>query len=255
MIRDFANVRPKVSIIVAVYNRVAEISECLDSVIGQSFKSWELVVIDGGSNDGTVEVINAYAEHIRYFHTGPDSGIASAWNHALEHVSGEWYLFLGSDDRLHDKDVLQTASYNFDDQDYHFIYGSVTFVGSLNNQIIGEEFDRDKLKRRMTIPHMACFHSSVIFENFRFNERLSISIDYHLMIQNLDKMFRYIDVPITIAGANGVSITETFTALNENFSIQKESTEIPFYFPYCLLVYYTARERIRKFVQLFRVLL
>ena len=238
----------KITIIIAVYNRKSEISACLDSVIKQSYGLWELIVIDGGSDDGTLDVIESYSEFISYFHSGPDSGIASAWNHALTHATGDWYLFLGSDDRLYNGDVLLDAAHKLQDTDSDFIYGSVTLLDPSKDVILGEQFDRNKLKRRMTIPHMGCFHSAGIFAEYRFNEQLSISIDYDLMVNNLDKSFRFIDIPITVAGNNGVSVTNKFIALTENFLIQRKSKEIAFFLPYISLFYYFAREKIKEIV-------
>jgi glycosyltransferase involved in cell wall biosynthesis len=95
-----------ISIITVVYNSVATIEETIVSVLNQSYRNVEYIIIDGGSNDGTVEVVEKYANQLAYFVSEPDSGLYDAMNKGITASSGEWLLFLNSGDSLFNKHVL-----------------------------------------------------------------------------------------------------------------------------------------------------
>src|SRR3990172_6849742 len=103
MNQEFA---PLISIIVAVYNGKATLQQCIDSVAQQTYPNKELVIIDGGSNDGTVELLEKNRSKFSYWISEPDRGIYNAWNKGLVQAHGEWVCFLGADDYLWDATVL-----------------------------------------------------------------------------------------------------------------------------------------------------
>ena len=90
---------PMISVIVAVYNGQATLKQCLDSVTQQTYENTELIVIDGGSTDGTVDLLRANQEKIAYWISEPDRGIYNAWNKALTQARGDWICFLRSEER------------------------------------------------------------------------------------------------------------------------------------------------------------
>lgn len=98
---------PVISVIIAVYNGHSTLRQCLDSIIGQKFQNMELIVIDGGSTDGTLELLGEYSSHLAYWISEPDKGIYNAWNKALVHAKGDWICFLGADDFFWSVDVLK----------------------------------------------------------------------------------------------------------------------------------------------------
>lgn len=100
---------PEVSIITAAYNAYASIEECLRSVAGQVGVKCEHIVIDGGSTDGTVEVLRGHASGLAYWCSEPDAGIADAMNKGLDHAIGKWVAFIHADDCLAGSDVLALA--------------------------------------------------------------------------------------------------------------------------------------------------
>ena len=91
-------IKPKVSIITIVYNNVQYIRQAIVSVLSQNYSDIEYIVIDGGSTDGTVEVIKEYIDHITVFISEPDKGIYDALNKGIQNSSGEIIAILHSDD-------------------------------------------------------------------------------------------------------------------------------------------------------------
>lgn len=100
---------PDVSIVTATYNANASIRKCLRSVADQADVTCEHIVVDGGSTDGTVEVLREHASSLAYWCSEPDAGIADAMNKGVEHAVGEWVAFIHADDSLTSPDVLARA--------------------------------------------------------------------------------------------------------------------------------------------------
>ena len=100
---------PSISIIIAVYNGENTLQRCFDAINRQTYSHRELIVIDGGSTDKTIEILNANDKCIDYWESMADRGISHAWNKGLERTQGEWIIFLGADDFLADNHVLERA--------------------------------------------------------------------------------------------------------------------------------------------------
>lgn len=97
---------PFFTLIIAVKDGLPGLAACLASIVGQSCPDWELIVMDGGSRDGSVALLREHAARITHWESTPDRGIAHAWNKALARACGEWVIFLGADDRLWDGETL-----------------------------------------------------------------------------------------------------------------------------------------------------
>jgi glycosyltransferase involved in cell wall biosynthesis len=105
---------PLVSVVINVYNGVPYLSEAIDSVLAQTYRNRELIVVDDGSEDGTGELVAGYGDAVRYVRQ-PRGGIGSARNRGLEHAGGEYFAFLDADDRfVPDKLERQLAAFEAD---------------------------------------------------------------------------------------------------------------------------------------------
>src|SRR5690606_34585060 len=91
---------PRFSVVISVFNGAKTLQKCLDSVAGQTYAARELIVIDGGSTDGTQQILRHNAGRLAYWVSEPDRGTYHAWNKALAQASGDWSCFLGADDYL-----------------------------------------------------------------------------------------------------------------------------------------------------------
>ena len=104
--------KPIITIIVAVLNSKESLERCIESVNNQTYPHRELIIIDGGSTDGTVEILKNNDDKIAYWESKPDRGIYHAFNKAIKYAQGEWIYFLGSDDYLWTSDVLEKVAQN-----------------------------------------------------------------------------------------------------------------------------------------------
>ena len=101
---------PLLTIITVNLNNYIGLSKTVESVIGQTFKDFEFIVIDGGSNDGSIEVIKKFARNINYWISESDKGIYNAMNKGIQKAQGQYSLFLNSGDSLYNSGVLQAVS-------------------------------------------------------------------------------------------------------------------------------------------------
>lgn len=114
----------RISIIMATYNAAAQLERTLRSVERQCYPHWEIIVQDGGSTDGTLEILESHRASVSWV-SEPDRGIYDAWNKAVARAGGDWALFLGADDFLMNDNVLAQCVHflkKFDD-DIVFAYG------------------------------------------------------------------------------------------------------------------------------------
>jgi glycosyltransferase involved in cell wall biosynthesis len=179
-----------ISIVVAVFNGSATLQRCIDSVVQQTYPHKELIVIDGASKDGTVEILKRNSEKIAYWVTEPDRGIYNAWNKALKVAQGDWVYFLGADDYFVDEHVLARVALNLKggSSGARVAYGRVDLVRKDGSVIetFGSPWKRQKFFELMTLPHQGVFHHRSLFqEHGCFNEEFRIAGDYELLLREL----------------------------------------------------------------------
>jgi len=92
--------RPLVSVVTVVWNGVATLEQCIQSVLRQTYRNVEHIIIDGGSTDGTLDLLRQYDDRLAYWSSGPDAGIYDALNKGIRLVNGRYYIPLGCDDLL-----------------------------------------------------------------------------------------------------------------------------------------------------------
>ena len=208
------NSAPLISIIIAVFNKAKTLQQCIDSVAGQTYANKELIIIDGGSRDGTVDLLKANSDKISYWISEPDSGIYNALNKGLSQAKGEWICFLGADDYFWDSQVLEMMSERLVKlpQSIRVAYGQVMIVNAQGEQIyqMGEHWQKIKkyFLQVMCIPHIGTMHRSSLFEDHgRFDESFRIAGDYEFLLRELKTNDAYFipDVIVAAMREDGVS--------------------------------------------------
>ncbi len=126
----------KVSIITAVYNGVKTIEACIKSVLNQTYQNIEYIVIDGGSTDGTLDVIRRYKDKIAKVVSEPDKGIYDALNKGIKIATGEVIGFLHADDVYANNKVIETVSHEMKSHNIDSCYGDLLYVDKNNTDKI-----------------------------------------------------------------------------------------------------------------------
>ena len=188
------NIPPLITIIVAVFNGAKTLQQCIDSVAQQTYAKKELIIIDGGSKDGTVDLLEANQQQISYWISEPDRGIYNAWNKGLSQAKGDWICFLGADDYLLNAQVLEKMAAALEQlsAEIHVAYGQVMLLSNEGESLfaVGEPWltIKDRFKQVMCIPHQGVMHRRSLFEqNGKFDESFRIAGDYELLLRELKK--------------------------------------------------------------------
>jgi glycosyltransferase involved in cell wall biosynthesis len=168
---------PLISIITVVYNCVNTLEETILSVINQDFDNFEYIIIDGGSTDGTIEIINKYQDKIAKFISEPDNGIYDAMNKGLSHSNGQWVNFMNAGDLFYKKNIL-TNIFTAENLNFDMIYGNVCFFDENQCFILNTKSNKYKINLN-AINHQSVFIKKNIHNPF--SSEYKISADHNLI--------------------------------------------------------------------------
>jgi glycosyltransferase involved in cell wall biosynthesis len=183
----------KVSVITAVYNNKQYLGDCIESVLAQSFRELEYIIIDGASTDGTLDIIKKYAGRISKWTSGPDSGIYDALNKGIKAATGDIIGFIHADDiYAHDKVLARVVS-EMTQHNVDSCYGDLLYVDKKNTERIirywkSRHYREGLFQRGWMPPHPTFFVRKEIYERHgSFNTDFRIASDYELMLRFLEK--------------------------------------------------------------------
>ena len=199
---------PLISVITAVRNGREHIEQTIQSVASQDFRDFEHLIIDGGSTDGTVEIIQKHLNGIAYHVSESDKGISDAFNKGVLAASGSVILFLGSDDYLHDNSVLKRVASEMKNlKKPYFFYGNLNYVYEDKVKPICRNYNFRKFRRYDCLPHQAMFLDRFFFDKYGlFDLNYKYAMDYEHTARFIrDYQPEYIDVMISGMRRHGVS--------------------------------------------------
>ncbi len=190
------------SIIIPTLNAAEVLNTCIDSLARQTYTDFELVVVDGGSTDGTREIANNFAAHFGErlsVHCGSDCGVYDAMNRGVSIARGQWLLFLGADDVLYEDDTLaHVASFIADHEPSDLVYGDV-IMRSTGSRHAGV-FDLDRLLFETNICHQSIFYRRELFAGIGpYNLRYPVWADWDFNIRcfsNPALVTRHMDIVV-----------------------------------------------------------
>jgi len=175
--------QPLISIITVIYNGAATFERTIQSVIGQTYPRFEYIIVDGGSTDGTLAIIDTYRSHIAKFVSEADKGVYDAMNKGITMASGDWLFFLGADDILYDNEVLASVAGAFGGlaSPLGLLYGNV--VGPSYKGVYDGAFTFEKLLSK-NISHQAIFYTRKLFDRIgHYNLRYKAYADWDFNIR------------------------------------------------------------------------
>ncbi len=211
----------KVSIIIATYNASDTLSQTIDSVLFQTYPNIEVIVVDGCSTDGTVDILQKYQNgKIRYL-VEEDEGIYDAMNKGVALAQGEWLLFMGADDRLCDKNVIaEMFGSERNSGQYDVIIGDIQF----DNNKVRTSSVSSRMKFINTVHHQSAFYRKELFTAFKYNTACKVSGDYELNLLVFLKEMNVLKVNriICLVGLSGASSKVDFCGYAEEIQIRNK---------------------------------
>ncbi|WP_432713738.1 glycosyltransferase [Pedobacter sp.] len=200
-----------ISVIVVTYNAVETLQKCLDSIYEQNYPLLDIIVIDGQSTDGTVDIIQKNAAKIKYAISEKDEGIYDAMNKALFQINTPWVYFLGADDIL----LPDFSKLIAELTDPHAIYyANVIYKG---RKCVGQISAYRQAKSG--IFHQSIIYPSSIFKKYKYNTRYKIAADYALNMQLYkDKAYTFTYKDYVISAYNDTGIS----ALQKDINFEKD---------------------------------
>jgi glycosyltransferase involved in cell wall biosynthesis len=181
----------KISIITVSYNAAATIEDTIQSVLNQSYKNIEYVIIDGGSSDGTQAIIEKYSDRISYYVSEPDGGIYFGMNKGVIACTGDFIGILNADDVYASKTVISDVVELLQTAKTNTLYGDLEYVTEKNLNVVLRKwtsgiFERKKFLRGWMPPHPTFFVQKELYLKYgSFNTSFKISADYELMLRFL----------------------------------------------------------------------
>lgn len=220
---------PKLTIITVNLNNREGLQRTIQSVINQTFTDFEYIVIDGGSTDGSVDLIKQHAERITYWVSEPDNGIYHAMNKGILKAKGEYLLFLNSGDWLAKNEAL--------DQVIPFLKEDIDIVSGYVKELNGDKSYKYPPKTftfksfyNSNIPHQSEFIKKDLFVRIGlYNEHFQILSDYEFNIKALCHYahYRYVDLLISYIDTTGISYQSDEGNTIQNERIQILTSTIP----------------------------
>ncbi|GAB3547787.1 glycosyltransferase family 2 protein [Spirosoma fluminis] len=191
---------PLISVITVTYNAANTLEQSILSVIKQQ-TNLEYLIIDGGSKDGTTDILRKYNDSISYWISESDQGIYDAMNKGIDMSKGQWLYFLGADDELCDGALNEVS------KQLTSIYDVVFGVIRTDT---GKQFSSSinlKMALSNTIHHQSAFYNRRLFDMFRYDTAQKIMSDYdlNLFIYKQKRAYKQINTCVAICGSSGIS--------------------------------------------------
>lgn len=196
-----------VSIVTPSYNQAAYLEETIQSVLNQTYQDVEYIIIDGGSTDGSQEIIHKYENKLKYWQSKKDKGFADAINQGWMRADGEILAYLNSDDLL-EKDAVQKAVHAFlDSPDMDIVYGDTTMIdetGKVLREFHSEPFDLVAVFKTWFDPirqPSAFIRKSVMDKFGGLDESFQFCADFEYWIRIAGGGARFLYIPIVLSKA------------------------------------------------------
>lgn len=203
--------KQKVSIITINYNNKSGLERTIKSVISQTYPEFEYIVIDGGSSDGSLDVIKKYADKITYWVSEPDKGIYNAMNKGVARADGEYCNFMNSGDCFYNDNVLENVFAEFQQSDI------ITGITQLVTKPIQYWYPPKEITflwfHIASLSHQASFIKTNLLIQNPYNETFQIVSDWSFFMQTLiinNCTYKPIETIICIFDMEGISNTKSF---------------------------------------------
>ena len=225
------HIHPKFSTITVTYNAGKVLEDTIQSIITQTYKDVEYIIIDGASTDNTLDIIKKYNEHVKTLVSEPDKGLYDAMNKGLRLATGDYVCFLNAGDCLHEDDTLflmvKSINENFLPD---ILYGETEIVNSeghflhMRRLSAPEKLNWRSFQNGMLVCHQAFFAKRSIAVNEEYNLKYKFSADFDWCIRIMKKSLTFHNTRLTIIDYlnEGMTTRNHKASLKERFKIMSK---------------------------------
>lgn len=210
-----------ISIILAVKNADRCVERAINSIINQTYKNIQIVVIDGGSNDKTLKIISKYKSRIDKLVSEPDDGIPDAYNKGIKLCAGEWIYFLNADDLFFSETILEQIFSDVQiDVTVQIISGAVI---STSGQRFFGKFNWLLLLKN-NVHHQGLFYRSAVLNKYPYNTQYKFyghDNEHNLLMWKKNIVVKYIDINVALWATGGISDTPKWENYKKEFLARK----------------------------------
>ena len=211
--------RPRVSIITIVYNGEQHLEQTIKSVLHQTYPAIEYIIIDGGSTDGSIDIIKKYENQLSYWVSEKDQGVSDAFNKGIRKASGEIVGLINADD-WYEKETVERVVRAM--ESYDVGYGDLRYWKDEKPEVIVKA-SHHYLVNEMTLNHPTVFIKAKVYKDFGlFSLKYKYAMDYELLLRLKLKGCRFVYIPELLANMRweGVSDKQWYSACKEVWSIK-----------------------------------
>ena len=225
---------PRISIITVAFNSHKTISDTIDSILKQSYSNIEYIIVDGGSTDGTSEIIRSYGSRISTFISEPDKGLYDAINKGIRLATGDVVGLLNSDDYFYNANVIKDVAKSFEENDIDAVFGDVIFVDNKNLSKVtrfysSKYFRLWKFRFGFMPAHPTFYAKRELFEQIGYYKSdYKIATDFELLVRFLfinHINYKYIQMPFVSMRRRGVSNRSILSNITLNKEILRACKE------------------------------
>jgi len=193
---------PLISVIIACLNDLKHLPRAVESVAKQDFADWEIVIMDGASQDGTQDYLRTLSDPRIVWRSEKDDGLTQAWNKAIALAQGQWLVFLGADDFIWDDCIFSKVSPYLRASDAALAFGEVFIVAEHDDTIVRRmALEKPAFLKNlngpndMGIPHQGFFHARRAFTTGPFDTSFRLAADYEF-VSRFSKETDFLALPI-----------------------------------------------------------
>lgn len=221
--------KPLISIVTVSYNAGPVIEKTIKSVISQNYNNIQYLIIDGGSKDSTLDIIDEYKVYFSFFISEPDKGIYDAMNKAINVATGEWIIFMNAGDLLVDG-VLNEIFGKEIDNFTEVIYGDAIVKYPFGNRYIQAGFFTNN-DFNLPFCHQSAMVRTKYMKQYQFDLRYKVAADYNFFytLYKMERKFLYVPIPIAQYDAIGFSTNRVLDTYKEVCSINGNDGKLKYY--------------------------
>ncbi len=228
--------KPLISVITVVLNGEKYLEETILSVLNQTYDNVEYIIIDGGSTDGTLDIIKKYEHAIDYWVSEKDRGIYDAMNKGIVLATGDWINFMNAGDGFYSNDVLEKIFQGNELKNIDVIYGDHNVIYPNRTKIVKAK-DMEGIWKGSRFCHQSSFVSSKVHKLNKFNISNKMGADFEFFY-NLYKRkgaFKYVDVIVANYRAGGISDIRRIDIIVSWWSVVDKTMKVNLYYVYTIL--------------------